>query len=83
MVPEKDLYRLRNELAQREMLGDGSKGSGRVWLSQTRGSTRAGNSAARLPADRAKLIEATEAVIAVPDPHSLASGPFSSGTHGR
>ena len=26
MVPSKDLYRLRNELAQREMLGDGSKG---------------------------------------------------------
>lgn len=26
MVPEKDLYRLRNELAQREMLGDGGRG---------------------------------------------------------
>lgn len=36
MVPEKDLYRLRNELAQREMLGDGSKGfellgQGNMW----------------------------------------------------
>ena len=26
LVPEKDIYRLRNELAEREMLGDGSKG---------------------------------------------------------
>ncbi len=26
LVPSKDLYKLRNELAQREMLGDGSKG---------------------------------------------------------
>lgn len=38
LVPSKDLYRLRNELAEREMLGDGSKGfellgKGSMWES--------------------------------------------------
>jgi flagellar M-ring protein FliF len=38
LVPSKDLYRLRNELAEREMLGDGSKGfellgKGAMWES--------------------------------------------------
>lgn len=38
LVPSKDLYRLRNELAEREMLGDGSKGfeilgKGTMWES--------------------------------------------------